>query len=303
MAHTRIVRTAVLTSAIVLGAAILIGMTGRVFPPGDSLAVIRPLAALLLVPAAIALWALKCRRAALFSLIVSAIAAASVASGFLRAEASSCGGQCLTLYQKNLLSKAWPRYPLADDIILSSAQVVTLQEVSDHNRRFMARLFDHYSFVLSCAFRPQQEVAILTSLTTVAGSEFCLPGGGLAGVQVLLPDGRRIWIVSLHLEWPFPNRQFRQSSQVARRIGQLDGPVIVSGDFNMVPWGGSVRKIRSAAGNEILGRTRNSYKWGSWLLPLPIDNVLVPEGTTGSVETRPFMGSDHLGLLARIKLR
>lgn len=302
MVHNRIVRTTVLAWAAVLGTAILLGLTGRVFPPGDSVAVIRPLAAVLLVPTAIALWALNCRYTALVCLTVSAIAATSFSAGFFRAEAS-CSGQCLTLYQKNLHSKAWPRYPLADDIVLSSAQVVTLQEVSDHNRRYMAKLFEHYPFSLSCKFRPRQEVAILTSLPTVSGSEICLPGGGLAGVQVILPGGRPVWIVSLHLEWPFPYSQFQQSKLVSDRIGKLDGPVIVSGDFNMVPWGGSVREIREAAGNELLGKTRNSFKFGSWLLPLPIDTILVPKGTTGSVETRPFMGSDHLGLLARMDRR
>lgn len=287
--------------ATVIAATVLLGFTGRVFPPGDSLAVIRPLLAGLLVPTAIALWVLTFRRTAIVSLIIAAVAAASFMSGYLRAEIS-CGSHCLTLYQKNLLSKAWPRYDLADDIILSSAQVVTLQEVSEHNRRFMAKLFDHYPFFLSCQFRPRQEVAILTSLPTVSDTEFCLPEEGLAGVKAILPDSRQIWIVSLHLEWPFPYRQFQQSTQVSNRISKLDGPVIIAGDFNMVPWGESVLKISRTVGNEILGQTRNSFKFGRWLLPLPLDNILVPKGTVGSVETRPYMGSDHLGLLARMEL-
>lgn len=298
----KIIRYAVLASTAVISATVLIGLAGSVFPPGDSLAIIRPLAVLLFIPLAIALWVLGYRRIAKISLIIATIATVSFASGFFRAE-TSCSSECLTLYQKNLLSKAWPRYSLADDIVMSSAQVVTLQEVSDHNRRFMARLFDRYPFFMSCEFRPRQEVAILTSLPTVSGSEFCLPEEGLAAVQVILPNGRLVWIASLHLEWPYPFRQFQQSKQIADRISKLEGPVIVSGDFNMVPWGQSIQKIMRAAGNEFLGKTRNSFKFGNWLLPLPIDNVLVPKGTIGSVETRPFLGSDHLGLLARMELR
>ncbi len=302
MDRKKIVRCAVLAWATVTAATVLLGFMGRVFPPGDSLAVIRPLLAVLLVLAAIALWALKCRRAAIISLIISTTATASFASGYFREEIS-CSSQCITLYQKNLHSKAWPRYALADDIILSSAQIVTLQEVSEHNRRYMAKLFEHYPFFLSCQFRPRQDVAVLTSLPTVPGTEFCLPGEGLAGVKAILPDSRRVWIISLHLEWPYPYRQFQQSRQVSDRINMLDGPVIIAGDFNMVPWGQSFQRIKEAAGNEILGRTRNSFKFGRWLLPLPLDSVLVPRGTVGSVESRPFMGSDHLGLFARIDLR
>ncbi|MET1414256.1 endonuclease/exonuclease/phosphatase family protein [Roseibium sp. HPY-6] len=302
MVRKKIVRYVTLAWAIAIAAALLLGFTGRVFPPGDSLAVIRPLLAALLVPTTLALWVLGFQRMAIFSLIISTAATGSFISGYFRPE-MSCSNNCLTLYQKNLLSRAWPRYSLADDIILSSAQVVTLQEVSDHNRRFMAKLFDHYSFSVFCRFRPRQDVAILTSLPTIVGSEFCLPEGGLAGVKAILPDDRRVWIVSLHLEWPFPYRQYQQSKQVSEWISKLDDPVIIAGDFNMVPWGESVREISRAAGNKILGKTRNSFKFGAWLLPLPLDNVLVPKGTEGSVETRPYMGSDHLGLLVRMDVR
>jgi endonuclease/exonuclease/phosphatase (EEP) superfamily protein YafD len=291
----------VLGAAIVLIGLVLLGLSGRFFAPGDAVAVIRPQAGALLLPCAAISWSMMARRVALFSLAAAIVAIGSVLPGFV-ASGSDCAAACLKLYQKNLLAKSWPRYPLANDIILSGADIVTLQEVSDHNRRFMANMFDHFPIVVTCKFRPGQEVAVLTALPVVRDSEFCLTGAGLAGIQVLAPNGPPIWVLSVHLEWPFPFDQFRQSELIANRIADLDGPVLIAGDFNTVPWGGSMHLIKQAAESQHLGPFRNTFRLGSWLLPLPLDNVLVPKGSTGAVELRPYMGSDHLGVLARISL-
>ncbi|PZQ96643.1 MAG: hypothetical protein DI533_13665 [Cereibacter sphaeroides] len=289
-------------TALLLVGVVLVSFTGWLFAPGDSAAVIRPQAGALLIPLGLCLWTMRLRRVAVVSLVAAILALGSVVPGFLAPDAK-CSGDCLILYQKNLLSKAWPRYPLADEIIGSGAQIVTLQEVSDHNRHFMAPLFDYYPVAVTCAFRPAQDVVVLTSLPVVEGSQFCLDGAGLAGVQVEAPDGRLIWALSVHLPWPYPFDQFRQSRLIAARIGDMQGPILIGGDFNMVPWGASVRRIAQAAASRYLGPFRNTFNLGGWYLPLPQDMVLIPQGSGGSVELRPYNGSDHLGVLAQIDLR
>ena len=295
-------RILVFGAAIALIGLVLIGLNGRIFAVGDSATVVRPQAGALLVPLAALLWLLKARFTALVSLAVAIVAIGSVAPGFF-VSGTDCTVSCLTLYQKNLLSRAWPRYPLADDIIASGAEIVTLQEVSDHNRQFMASMFDHYPTKVICKFRPRQDVAVLTSLPAVKDTEFCLADAGLAGVQVLAPNNQLIWVLSVHLEWPFPFDQYHQSEIIAEHIAELAGPVLIAGDFNMVPWGEILQRIKNAVGNHRIGAFRNTYREGGFLLPLPIDTVLVPKGGTGSIELRPYMGSDHLGVLASIALR
>jgi endonuclease/exonuclease/phosphatase (EEP) superfamily protein YafD len=302
MTGRAIIRILMFGSAIVSIVLVLLGLTGRFFALGDSLAIIKPQAGALLIPLATALWFMKARRTALVSLTCAVVALGSVAPGFV-ASGTDCVRECLKLYQKNLMSKAWPRYPLADDIIASGAEIVTLQEVSDHNRQYMANMFDHYPVAVTCKFRPAQDVAVLTSLPAVDGTAFCLAGVGLAGVQLRAPNGQLIWVLTVHLEWPFPFGQFRQSQIIADRIANLDGPVLIAGDFNMVPWGKSVQRIKQAAGNHYLGAFRNTHGLGGLFLPLSIDTVLIPKGATGTVELRGYMGSDHRGVLARIALR
>ncbi len=297
----KLARAVIPGCAVLLMGLVIIGFTGQYFAAGDSIALMRPQVGMLLIVFAVILLAVRARGFALASLAFASIAVGSVAAGFISSP-DDCDDDCVTLYQKNLMSKAWPRYPLADDIIQSNAEIVTLQEVSSHNQEYMHKLFDHYPTSAICEFRPEQNVAILTTLPVVEGAEFCLQGLGMVGLQVIGPDYKPVWIVSVHLNWPYPYEQFEQSKRIADRIEQLEGPVLVAGDFNMVPWGGSVRRIGSAAGSQVFGPALNTHNLGSWMLPMPIDNLLVPKGTTGTAELRPFLGSDHLGIKARISL-
>lgn len=301
LAGNRLARTGVLGCAALLMGLVIFGFTGRFFAPGDSIALMRPQVGVLLIVFSALLLAIHARRFALASLVFASIAVGSVAAGYLPSP-DDCDDTCVTLYQKNLMSRAWPRYPLADDILHSNADIVTLQEVSSHNREYMNNLFEHYPTSAICEFRPEQNVAILTTLPVVEGAEFCLRGLGIVGLQVIGPDNQPLWVVSVHLSWPYPYGQFDQSKRLAQHIEQLDGPVLIAGDFNMVPWGSSVRRIGSAAGSQVFGQALNTHNLGSWMMPMPIDNLLVPAGTTGTAELRPFMGSDHLGIKARISL-
>ncbi len=299
--NNRFARSAILGCATLLMGLVILGFTGRYFAPGDSVALMRPQIGVLLIVFAAILMAVRARGFALASLAFAVIAVGSVAAGLVPVS-DECDDPCVTLYQKNLMSVAWPRYSLADDILSSDADIVTLQEVSSHNRQYMENLFGNYPTSAICEFRPEQNVAILTRLAVVEGSEFCLQGLGLVGLQVVGPGGQPVWVVSVHLNWPYPYGQFEQSKKIAHQIEQLDGPVLIAGDFNMAHWGSSVRRIGMAAGNHVFGAVMNTHILGNWMMPMPIDNLLVPNGTKGAAELRPFMGSDHMGIRARISL-
>ncbi|WP_377191997.1 endonuclease/exonuclease/phosphatase family protein [Ruegeria meonggei] len=301
MSDNKVLRFLALAGAAILIGLAVFGFTGRYFAAGDSIALMRPQIGVLLIVFAVILLFVHARGFALVSLVFATITVGSVAAGYLPSQ-DDCGTTCVTLYQKNLMSHAWPRYSLADDIIESNAEIVTLQEVSSHNQQYMRNLFDHYPTSAICEFRPEQNVAILTTLPVVEGAEFCQHGLGMVGLQVVGPDNQPVWVISVHLNWPYPYGQFEQSKKIAEHIEQLEGPVLIAGDFNMVHWGGSVRRIASAAGSQVFGPALNTHNLGSWMVPMPIDNLLAPKGSTGNAELRPFMGSDHLGIKARINL-
>jgi hypothetical protein len=123
--------------AISLGALFLTGLSfaGKFLALGDTLAVVRLQLVLVLAFGAVLLFWAGARAVAAASLIGVVIGLGSILPGYF-AQGEECRADCYVLYQKNLLSRAWPRYPLADEIIASSAAFVTLQEVSAHKAAY-----------------------------------------------------------------------------------------------------------------------------------------------------------------------
>ena len=285
--------------AILALAALGLSYTGAWFAPGDSLAVGRPNLIVVVTLMALWLWWVRAVKLALMCLLAGGIRAGTLATYYLPAPPS---GGPVTLYQKNLLHTAWPRTPLADEILASGADIVTLQEVSVHNRRYMKRLFDAYPAQIICPFRAGFDVAILSRYPAISGTAGCGQNDGLALMQVALPDGQRLWIAALHLYWPWPYSQPEQLVRLLPRLAALEGPIVLAGDFNMVPWGASVARIAKASGTQRIGRAHDTYPNFRPLLSLPIDHVLLPKGSQGRTEMRPLHGSDHHGLFVEFAL-
>lgn len=292
-------RVVILCLVVTSIAMIALSYTGTYLPIGDSLAVGRLyLAAGLCGLAGLTYWGGAARLATIAALI-AVLSGGPIISGFFAPQQDA---GVYSLYQKNLLRRAWPRYGLRDEILKLDPEFVTLQEVSPHNLRFMSQLFTGYSGVLMCAYTAVGKVAVLTRLPVVAGSKHCGGLDGFAALQVELENGSRLWVVSVHLRWPFPFSQAEQAKRIAQYLESLDGPVLIGGDFNMVPWGASVRRIAHAAKADRLGPYAITFPDVIPFFPLPIDHVLVPNGSAGAFEIRPKHGSDHLGVLARFDL-
>ena len=136
-----------------------------------------------------------------------------------------------------------------------------------------------------------------TSLKPVPGAAVCAPG--LAAIQAILPTSQGeqpVWIVSVHLHWPWRHSQQEHVAEFIPVLAGLEGPVAMAGDFNMVRWGHSVRQMATAARVVPAGPSNGTFLGFAPLLTLPIDHAFATVG--GRLEQRPALGSDHLGLLA-----
>lgn len=121
-------------------------------------------------------------------------------------------------------------------------------------------------------------------------------------MQVETPDGP-VWVVSLHLHWPYPMGQAAQVRALLPELAALKGPVVLGGDFNMVPWSHSIRAIAAATNTRRIGAVQYTLPLKG-LYTLPIDHLLVPQTPqAASTEKRPLLGSDHYGVLARFSIR
>lgn len=275
-------------------AAMAFSFAGALHPAGDSLAVFRfPIAVLILGLAF--LLVRRWRKLAAGAALILALAAEPLS---LRVDAGPGPGAVL-LYQKNLLYNNPTRDAVLADIRALAPDIVTFQEVGWQADAFWAEISADYPSRLRCAGR-LRSMAVLSDWHPVGDPPICLPDLGLAAIRVAGPAGP-VWVSSVHLGWPWPRRQMEQVEALVPHLSALEGPVILGGDFNNVPWSHALRLIRTASRTERLGPIRRTFHLPQGWLKVSIDHVLVPGGR-GRIETRPLFGSDHVGVLARFDL-
>lgn len=288
---------------LALQGAVLLGLSylGALHPAGDSIAIFRLQIAAVIFLLGLMIFFAGARLAALLALLVSGTGAVPIIIGF------AGGGQvqpgAMVLYQKNLLQKKASRTVLTGDILAANPTFITFQEISEHDLKYMKTLFDAYEHIYMCPKNAVSQTGVLSRLPIIKGSETCLKDARLAAVQVVRPDGSPLWIASVHLSWPFPAAQHQQAEKVIAWLNTLRAPVLIGGDFNMVPWGSSVSAIARAAHAQRLGPYRETFPVRLPLMSLPIDHILLPENATGTTEVRPLAGSDHFGVIARFDLQ
>lgn len=266
-----------------------LGLSGALHPMGDSFAVLLfPVACLGLL-----LLGLPGHRGFRGVLVVPTL----TALGFITLERVPLvrAGE-VAVYQKNLSFRNSEVEGVVHDIAGRDPEIVMLQEVTlAHRNVIYAPLSKNFSTWHWCAFASVGGTAVASKWPAVEGPPICSKRGGLSAVKVRSPHGE-IWIASVHLHWPWPYRQGDQLEVVLPILAGLDGPVIIGGDFNMVPWSHALRQVAKATKTRRAGGVRPTL----WRrnVPLPIDHVFAPGG--GRIETLPRLGSDHQGVLARV---
>ena len=204
--------------------------------------------------------------------------------------------QSLIVYQKNVRQGNRRGLDFVEELRTVQPDVVLLQEATPLRKMINVRLNDIYPYSFSC-FSSERATAVLSKWPVIQGSQTCLgsESSGASGFRINTPQGL-VWVFSIHLFWPWPASQPSQLDDILDKLGDLEGEVVIGGDFNMMPWGYSVKAIERATGTLKLGRLRATrFKFG---IPVSIDHVLA--SAPGRIETRPLFGSDHLGVLAEV---
>lgn len=273
--------------ALILTAAFLGSFVGGLHPAGDSLAVFRlPIAGVL---ALVFIWS---PWPALLRWSVAVICIAAMAQIVLQKYTTHPAGPVI-VYQKNLLFGNDQVAALQADIEAANPDIVALQELTSRNAALVQNLRAAFPHQASCALTEWARVAIL-SRWPVEG-EICLQERGLVGLQIRSPEGA-FWAFSLHASWPWPHGQSRQIGEVLPLLTALNDPIVISGDFNMVPWSYTHRLLAGVTHTSRAGPLFPTFQRAG--VHLPLDHVYAPGG--GRASARPLLGSDHLGVLAEI---
>lgn len=291
MFKTRFHRLCILALIMLVG----LSLTGRFLAIGDSFAVFRPhlliaLAFLICLPST-----LRWRWTGLLATLV--VLTVHARHGFT---GPSHDDTTYSIYQKNLFFKIKDVGPVAKDIkSIKGLDFVTLQEITDSKRGLMAVLKPEFPYQHICPFASVGGTAILSRWPIIKDSRQCFDGG-MTLIRVDKGIGP-VWVVSTHLNWPYPHSQREQLDRLLPELRKLDKPVIIGGDFNMVPWSYTVRSMRRASDTKRLPGALITFHMAHWgILGLPIDHILGPNHCQGTTERRPKLGSDHHGVYGQI---
>lgn len=274
--------------AVCLLLAVFFGFAGGLHPAFDSLALLRlPLAIICLLVLVFPMGA----RLQLMLVAAVMLGAGTTVPMFFGAQRADD----LRIYSKNMWFGNRELVALAADIRNSGADVVALQEVSLSNRAMMADLRDIYPYQHICTFSGWSGIAVL-SRTPILQNK-CSDRRAAAAAQVQNDQGP-VWVVAVHLRWPFPYSNATSARSATRLLEALDGPVVMAGDFNIFPWANSVHDMQRAARLQVAQPVRPTFDLRG--MPLLLDHVHAPGG--GTAQYRGLLGSDHLGVLANVSL-
>lgn len=268
------------------------GRLGHRHPVGDSLAPFRThaavaaLAATLLVLPWIPSWA---------SLLMGAPAIAVLAAPLMRAllQGEPAPGE-VAVYSKNLKLDRDGVASVVFDVEGTRPDVVLLQELGPSSEDLLPLLAEAYPTRHRCENPWIGQTAILSRWSALPGTEGCVEGASV--LRVMAPAGP-LWLVSVHLRWPWPEGQLEQARRLADALRGLEGPTVVAGDFNGAAWSHAARLIGEAVGARALAPVGSTHRIAG-VVPVALDHVLVTG--SGTLERRPLAGSDHNGLLARV---
>ena len=221
-------------------------------------------------------------------------------------------GDMVRVYQHNTWSRNPQKYSLNAGIIAQDAELLVLLEaVPWQLNGYILPVLQEFGYAVKDSYRrsPLTRIQIHSKRVMVEQTRKRTRSGAAIAAGQIEIGGVQTHIVALHLArpWPFddPNRQMRQANEIIEILGNLDGPMLILGDFNAPPWGRIIKRLESGFG-------ARAYKPGfqsTWpaeialgettipmpkRLGIPIDLVLV-RGNIGIYDwqTAPALGSDH----------
>jgi len=291
----------------------LAGYAGRWDPALEAIANFRLHLAVLAGVLGMVLGLARLRRSAGLAMLTTLIAAAGLGPFFDPAERPG-EGRPLTLLYANLRDRNPQPDALAAMLRAIDADILITSETTRAVVEGAGGLRATYPYRLVSSGSGE-------ALRTAIWSKYPLSDGVLylnntvapTGAAALadLGGGTTLGLIGAHFSRPFERLHQTQAEALGPMAARLGHPLIVAGDFNAAPWSWVVARAAEVTGTDVLGGYRITWKgrYRTPLGPLPepwghqIDQMLLSSGIgVETVETLDLPGSDHLGLLLRLRI-
>ncbi len=300
--------------AVLLLAGMAVGFLGALHPAFDTLAHFRWHLALALLAMTLIGLALKIRQAPFILMIFALIGVWQSGAGNRIGNASALASDTTATNEFSLLQFNL-RFDNSrkDDVIAMlrryNPDLLVLNETSKDWNLKLEELFDTWPNRFHCPeWREIGGSMIFSKFPLRQDRDFCHAYAAIGLTEVLV-HGKWIELGTVHLRWPWPASGPRQLREIKPRLREVGPDALVAGDFNATVWSNAVQDF--ARNSQMTVARGFGGTWmHEWLptslapfLGFPIDNLM----TKGKVrlltlETLPDTGSDHLPLLARLRV-
>lgn len=298
--------------------ALLAGLLGRVAWPFDLFAHFRIQYAALFVLLTLVLLLLRRWVVALAAVIGLGVSAVPLVPYVIKDSsaipAATAAAQSGAPTFRLLTFNVWFRNPdmasTAAYIEQLQADAVVLQELTPSQAETLRPLLPSYPYYHIEPSRMGS--AVFTKWPVISAESVPLAKEGAIAAHMQIDwRGLPVTVLGVHLNWPLgPRNSAFRNEELAGVVAfakTQQGPLLVAGDFNLTPWSEYFRDALAASGLHDAARGFGlARSWPAQFAPLAIriDHCLLsPHWRSVSVRRGPWLGSDHLPVVADLSLQ
>ncbi|WP_230279922.1 endonuclease/exonuclease/phosphatase family protein [Croceicoccus sp. Ery15] len=219
--------------------------------------------------------------------------------------------QTIRIIEFNMLKSNPQSARDAEWLAAQDADILVLLEASRMQKHWGKALQDKYPTMVSCSVHYPCSTVLFSRYPLLASQSLAGDGDAdnrkaLSALTATLDvNGRAFTVLAAHLDRPWPMGEQKDWVVPMRKAAAgVNGPSVMTGDFNSAPWTHAVRSIgdsgnfRLATGFATSWPARNSA-----MLRLPLDQLYL-RGRVRAVDVRtgPKRGSDHLPLMITLEI-
>lgn len=211
----------------------------------------------------------------------------------------------------NLFGKNYEIAEVGAAILAEDPDIIVLQEYfGEQATELHPLLVQRYPYFVRCRGGKRANLGLYSRLPFAQVEDGACPDNAYGTTRTAhilaeftTPDGKPFSVMTTHMDRPIPiARQNEQLSALSAKVDNIDGPLILAGDFNSTPWSYALRNF--VASNSLVRQTLNLatypmnwFYFGAWrdTLPfLPLDHVMTRGLTVHELHAGRPTASDHL---------
>lgn len=226
----------------------------------------------------------------------------------------------ITMMTHNLFGMNYEMDKVSAAILGEDPDIIVFQEYfGEQASDLHPLLIEHYPYYARCRGGKRANLGLYSRIPFEQKEDGACPENAYSTARTAHilarfqpPGGKSFSVMTTHMDWPIPvARQRDQLAALAGVVRNVEGPLVLAGDFNSTPWSYALRGFVADAGlkRETASLVTYPLRWyyfGAWrdTVPfLPLDHVMARGGiAVHDVHAGRRTASDHLPVVVKFSV-